>query len=606
MNNRLLLHYQQELALAHHLAEEFAKAHPKIAGRLRLDGKNIGDPETTRLLQTFALSNARISHRLEDDFSFLSDALLNTLHPHLYAPLPAFSIVQFEPDAIKLNSKLVLDKHLMLKSATKNEELCFFRTCFDVDIFPIVITEAELISKPAVMPAVSFFNQANAFLRIRLEGLDDKVDLTKSGIEKLRLFIHFSSSEAYKLYDLIFNHCIGVVAATNTTDISPIILPLSDIQPVGFQPEEELLPYGQATPCSYRLLTEFFAFPEKFLFFDINHLSHIIANKCYQPGDGLEIIFYLNQTDLQLEKKIKPDNLRLACTPVINLFNRDIDRIEINATQQKYLLPTDKNLEIYHVDQVTVYFDDQHEKALKPFFADQFSFSSLPHYHVMRKPAWEGGEYLKPGSEIFLYFQDIQNFFLEYKNPQISSKVLCTNRDLPAHLDTTHKNTVLSLVENKTDALRSICFLKKLSLPSRPFMQPGLRWQYLSTLNLNYFSLTNDQEGLDALRNLLDIYMTELHIKAKDEILRGLLLLQTQMITVRSTHVRENSFSQGIKISLRIDEAIFDSMGLYLFCYILSHFFTAWFSKNLTIILVVYSSSGKELYSGEPRRGERQ
>lgn len=605
MNNRLLFHYQQELGLVHHLSEEFSKAHPKIARRLRLDGKNIADPETARLLQTFALSNARLSYDLEDDFSFLSDALLNTFHPHLNAPLPAFSIAQFQPSAIKLNNKLNLSKHLLLQSTTKNNEHCFFRTCYDVDIFPVIITEAELISKPAIMPAVSFLTHANAFLRIRLKGLDEKIHLPDVDIEKLRFFINLPSALAYKLYELIFNHSVGVVAASSNMDTSPIILSVSDIQPVGFNHEEEILPYRDTINFSYRLLMDFFAFPEKFLFFDINHLSQIITKKCTQSGDSLDIIFYFDQTDNELEKNIKSDNFKLFCTPVINLFDAEISRIEIKPSEQKYLLPTDKNLEIYAVNKITLHDDDQQEKTLEPFFSDIIS-SSMPHYHVLRKPAWEAGEYLKPGSESFLYFQRVENFFVDTKNPYISSKVLCTNRDLPTQLDTENKNTRLHLVENRIDAIKEICFLKKITPSSYSFMQPGLSWQYLSTLNLNYFSLTNDQEGLNALRNLLSIYMCGIIVnKIREEILSGFLSIRTQMITVRSTYVRENRFCQGVQITLQLDEAKFSAIGLYLFCHILANFFTGWFSKNSTIVLVILSSSGKELYSVKPRYGER-
>ncbi len=591
MNNRLSFHYQQELALVYQLIEEFAQAHPKIAARLRLDGKNIADPETARLLQTFALSNARLSYNLDDNFSFLSDTLLNSLHPHLYAPLPAFSIVQFQPNALKLNHHVNLKKHLSLQPAANNDEQCFFRTCYDVDIFPVKITEVELISQPAVMPVVYFLNQTNAFLRIRLEGLDDKIHLAKSGIEKLRLFIDLPTELAYKLYELIFDHYLGAVVVSHTTDTAPVLLPLSDIQAVGFHPDEEILPYSQTTGHPYRLQIEFFAFPEKFLFFEINNLCQSIAQKCTQAGQGVEIIIYLDQSNYELEKILKPDHLKLFCTPVVNLFDAETARIEINPKQEKYLLPTDKNLEIYQVHQVTVVYDDQQEKIL-----------SDSDFHVLRRPSWEAGDYLKIGSESFLYFQTSQNLFNDDKYPQISSKLLCTNRELPAELNNENKNMLLTLVENKTDVLKAICFIKKILPPTRPFMQPELGWQYLSSLHLNYFSLTDDQDGLCALRNLLAIYIPDTRVKNKAEILSGLLAFRTQMVTLRSSRVRENCFCQGIKIRMHLDEAKFESIGVYLFCQILSRFFTAWFSKNLPIILVVLSSTGKVLFNIETQK----
>jgi type VI secretion system protein ImpG len=91
MSDRLLPLYDQELGYLRSLAGEFADAHPKIAGRLRLSADAVDDPHVARLIEGFALVAARIRQKLDDEFPELTDSLLGALYPHLLAPFPSAS-----------------------------------------------------------------------------------------------------------------------------------------------------------------------------------------------------------------------------------------------------------------------------------------------------------------------------------------------------------------------------------------------------------------------------------------------------------------------------------------------------------------------------------
>jgi type VI secretion system protein ImpG len=95
MIDDLLPHYDAELTFIRRMAAEFADAHPKIAGRLRLSADAIDDPHVGRLIEAFAFLTARIRQKLDDEFPELIDALLSTLYPHYLAPIPSMAIVQF-------------------------------------------------------------------------------------------------------------------------------------------------------------------------------------------------------------------------------------------------------------------------------------------------------------------------------------------------------------------------------------------------------------------------------------------------------------------------------------------------------------------------------
>src|SRR6516225_423798 len=95
MSDALLPYYNRELSFMRRQGAQFAEAHPKIAGRMRLGPDSSEDPHVERLIEAFAFLTARVRHKLEDDFPELTEALLGVLYPHYLAPLPSMSIVQF-------------------------------------------------------------------------------------------------------------------------------------------------------------------------------------------------------------------------------------------------------------------------------------------------------------------------------------------------------------------------------------------------------------------------------------------------------------------------------------------------------------------------------
>ena len=62
MSDELLAYYEKELAFIRQLGAEFAKEHPKIAGRLGINDEIIEDPHVSRLIERFAYLTARIQH----------------------------------------------------------------------------------------------------------------------------------------------------------------------------------------------------------------------------------------------------------------------------------------------------------------------------------------------------------------------------------------------------------------------------------------------------------------------------------------------------------------------------------------------------------------
>src|SRR5215468_8636976 len=97
MIDDLIQYYQRELAFLRDSAGAFADAHPKIASRLGLTREAVEDPHIGRLIEAVAFMNARLRHKIDDEFPELSDTLLLTLYPHLIQPVPSFFVARLEP-----------------------------------------------------------------------------------------------------------------------------------------------------------------------------------------------------------------------------------------------------------------------------------------------------------------------------------------------------------------------------------------------------------------------------------------------------------------------------------------------------------------------------
>jgi len=285
----LLAYYQQELTLLRQLGAEFSQAHPKIAGRLRLGAKMVEDPHVARLLEAFAFLTAHVHAKLDDDFPAISDALLEVLYPNYLAPLPALSIAHLQIDIEKLTGLKTIAKNTLLVSDSSYGESCFFRTCYPVELWPIKVIDANVNSSPAV-------------LRLRLGCTKDKLVFAGFELDKLRFFIHAAPQQAYALYQLLFNHVRAITLAESTQDKNPISLDKSCLRQVGFDEDNNLLPYNSRIFMGHRLLTEFFALPEKFLFFELVDLKDKIKNKFIKENQNLEIYLYLGKIDTGRKK----------------------------------------------------------------------------------------------------------------------------------------------------------------------------------------------------------------------------------------------------------------------------------------------------------------
>ena len=117
------------------------------------------------------------------------------------------------------------------------------------------------------------------------------------------------------------------------------LLPATSIQPVGFTDEQALLPVTLRSFQGYRLLQEYFAFPQRFRFFELSGIARAMRRV---DANQVELVILLGRGDPTLESVVDASNFALYCTPALNLFAKRVDRINVNDSAHEYHVVPDR------------------------------------------------------------------------------------------------------------------------------------------------------------------------------------------------------------------------------------------------------------------------
>jgi len=575
MSDALLPYYNRELNAIRTLAAEFAAAHPKIAGRLRLSEDAVDDPHVARLLEGVAFLAARVHHRLDDEFPELTDALLGVLYPHYLAPLPSSAIVQFvcKPD---LQVPCQIKRNLPLDSEPVRGETCRFHTVYPTTLWPVEIESVRLSGLPLAAPANPRAAGAVSVLRIGLKCASPEATFTALGVDRLRFFLRGASNISLPLYELLCRNVVGVALADGPNDPTPVLVGADAIEPVGFAADEALFPWPARSFTGFRLLSEYFAFPEKLLFLDFNGLE---AKTLISSGNRMEIFVYFDRAIPELERAVGHDALVLGCTPIVNLFPQRCEPMALTHTATEYRIEPDVRrtggLEVWSVTRVRETRPDGSFRRWEPFYrlADEANRAGNPDsdsiagfYHPVRRPSAAP----LTGTDVFLAPYDPEFDAERPADAVLSVDALCTNRDLPADLPFGGGHPRLKLVEGVA-GVKSIACLTAPTIPLRtPLRERGF-WRLVSHLSLGHLSLVGGAEGADALKEVLRLYDLRDSPETRSAI-DGLLGVTARPGAARVPGGRMGSFCRGIDVTLEFDARAWQASGLYLLAAVLDRF----------------------------------
>lgn len=607
MADELLPYYEKELAFIRQMGAEFAKEHPKIAGRLGINTDTIEDPHASRLIEGFAYLNARIQHKLDDEFPELSDAMLTVLFPHYQRPIPSMSIVQFVPDPEQLDSHYQVAARTQVETEPFQGETCCFTTLFDVDLLPVQITAANLIGRPFATPGSARVRGAASVLKINLRTFNESILLSEVQPKKLRLYLQGQSQFTHPLYQLLLNDCLAVYLAASEDDLAPVRLSIDRIKPVGFRPDEGLLPYPANSFIGYRLLTEFFVFPEKFMFVDIELEGQLPENL----DTDLNLYFYLATTDIELEHNVSAESFALGCTPMINLFEHTADPIKLDQTQMEYLVVPDArrelSYEVYSIDDVHATTPAGDSTRYLPLYGNDHSAKNNEqhaYWFAQRRPAKMGYHERDDGTDVYMSLVD-----LEF-NPNVpfdrtlTLRTTCSNRDLPSKMPYTVDQPRLQCVNGSPPCSRIRCLMQPTG-SLRPPLKNRARWRLISHLNLNALSLTGHNNTTEAFKEILRLYDFR-----ESSVSRGLIesiyRLSARPISAPLNIDGHATICRGMEVEVELDNNLLTGSSSFLFATVLEHFFALYCPLN-SFTRTLIKIKGKEGYLKKcpPRSGEK-
>jgi type VI secretion system protein ImpG len=622
MDPRLLQYYNLELQHLREMGAEFAEQFPRIAARLGMNGLEVSDPYVERLLEGVGFMAARVQLKLDAEFPRFTQALLEMVYPHYLAPTPSMLVAQFKPDLTDPNLAAgpVVARGSALHGLLTGDAVtaCEFRTAHDVTLWPVEIVSASYFSFAPDLPLTTLpiAQRIKGGVRIRLK-TSAGLKFSQTTIDQLSLYLAGRDDVANKLYELCLATGLGTLARwSKGPSRRHEFLPAQTVRPVGFADDQALLPVTLRSFQGYRLLQEYFSFPQRFRFFELAGLRSVLASA---DTDEIELVMLLGRGDATLESVVDASNFALFCAPAVNLFPKRVDRIHVTDETYEYHVVPDRtrplDFEIYEVTKVVGHgTGSDSEQQFLPFYSAYSSDTdqqASAYYTTRREPRLVGaGEKLRGsrssyiGTEVFLSLVDPADAPFSGDLRQLSIQALCTNRDLALHMPAGVGRTDFSL-----DVAAPVPSIRVVAGPSRPsaaLADGAIAWRALSHLSLNYLSLVDStsQEGATTLRDLLELYAAGSDASARKQI-DGVRSVQVGRVVRRLPAPGPLAFGRGLEITVGVDELAFEGGSAYLLGSVLDRFFARYVSINSFTETVLRSQGRGEINRWVPQWGAR-
>ncbi|MBM4309123.1 MAG: type VI secretion system baseplate subunit TssF, partial [Deltaproteobacteria bacterium] len=242
-------YFQEELTHLRDLGKEFSRAHPALAPML---AGATPDPDVERLLEGVAFLTALLRQKLDDEFPEIINELMQLIWPHYLRPIPSTTLIAFTPKP-NLRQSMTIPPGIQVASIPVEGTSCLFRTCYEVEVHPLVLVDASFTQPSGQPPLIKLLFETKG---MKLSDWQPKT---------LRLFLAGDYPDASDLYFLLNRHLRRIHIKPLEKGKSCFLGP-EDLKPVGFSDQEPLISYPSHAFPGYRILQEYFISPQKFLF----------------------------------------------------------------------------------------------------------------------------------------------------------------------------------------------------------------------------------------------------------------------------------------------------------------------------------------------------
>lgn len=589
-------YFRNELEYLRELGKQLSLEKPHLANFL---SEKSSDPDVERLLEGFAFLTGNLRAKIEDEFPEFTHSMINMLWPNYLRPTPSMTIVEFLPDdkVGKLQDKVEEGTYLLSKPISTTyinqdneviddgEMRCTFQTCRDIWLNPFSIEEIT-----------STNNNEKAIIEIHFSS-ESELSFDILDLNKLRFYLSGDEYSSHQLYLWLSYYLQSAKLVVNDT-VYPI--PGINFTPVGFKREDAILPYPKHTNSGYRVLQEYFCFPESFLFFDVTGF-HTLPVGVKSKTFSLQLSFSL---PLPVDVNIRTSTLRLHCVPAINLFKHDSENIRLDGTKTEYIVKGSHQhpdwYEIFSIDKVSSFVHKEEtalskrnnsgDRIYEPFesFRHQIEYMkgrTALYYRVRTKDAL-----FHSGFDHYLSFVRGDEIQLLSSNECVAIDLTCTNRDLPTQL----KVGDICISTEQHPSSTQFRNITRPSLPLHPTLDGTLAWKLISNSSLNYLSLLD----IEPLKEILKTYdLPAWHSRRSARISQKKLDSIVSIETVPIDRLFKGISIRGLESTLRIKQSGFTSEGdMFLFGSVLSQFFTLYASVNSFHKLKIINVDNQEVY----------
>ncbi|MGF1728288.1 type VI secretion system baseplate subunit TssF [Photobacterium kasasachensis] len=580
MSESLLSYFEQELAFIRQEAGEFARRHPGAAKSLGISDDSVDDPQISRLIDSVALLNARLQQRLDDSFPQLTDSLLRLLFPHYLRPIPAYSILKMQP-ADEVSARHFIPKGTHLGISDADIDTTVFRTCQDLTLYPVKITSAHVAMAPFDTEKPHGAEYAKAMLEIKLQTTDPSILFSDLDLTSLELFLRGETQSILRLYDHLLGGVKQICVQYGEQRIS---LGSDALQPVGFESQQQVLPYSARSFGGFQLLTEFFTFPERF---------HVIAldlaqSLQYANTNEIKIQLFLDDMAVDLSRSLGADNFHLFCTPIINLQSMTAEPLSIDFGHSQYPLVLDagglQQLQLFAIEQVLDVTERQ-SCSVPPLYGEKYK-----------------------GAETGLRWQLVQDWHsesvlqsslrvadLEHKSANSEARTwlvstTCSDGEIAGHLS----------ISSQVSCRDSISLPARLQLLRRPTRQIRIKsaeqnaWPLLAHLHFNYHSLLGADDPVASLKAMLNLYN---HTESSQNMayIAAIQGIEQEQVVAPIRISGKSCFAYGTRISITLSTKELGGGGIELLSRLLDRFFAffAGFNSFTQVVIMLEGSEGE-------------
>ena len=624
MDPLLLDYYNKELTYMREMAAEFSHQHPKIAKRLGMQGIEIADPYVERMIEAFCFLTARTQLKIDAEFPRFTQRLLEVIYPNYVTPTPSMAVAQLRPSQTEGDfiNGFKVPRHSTFRAGIPVGEntVCEFRNSQEVTLWPIQIIEARLTAAPPDMPQLNRYlpphSKVAGALRLNLRTFGEINFSQIKGLDRLPIYLCGEERIASHLFELLHTSAVATVTGksghfSGSLDINVHNAVIHE----GLEPGQGLLPLTWDVFHGHNLLHEYFACPERFYFFTPTGLSTGLQKI---RGNEAEIVILLNRVpDSWLINQTTAEQFALFCTPLINLFRKRTDRIELDLARTEMHLVPDRSrpldYEIYTIEEVY---------GLKAKTTEEIIFRPL--YHTLNNDEGNYGRYFSLrreqrklsnnarkygtrtpyiGTEIFLSLVDQNEAPYPEHLRQLSASAWLTNRDLATLVP---RNGINDLTIDESVPVDGIGLIRPPRPPQAPFAERELAWRLIRQLSFNYLPLSDmdHRPGGQALRDLLKLFIPT-HDSPQLRQIQSLIGVQIAPVIRRLPGAGPLVYGRGVKCDLTVDEDGFSGISPYLFGLVLEHYLSRHVAINTFTQTTLHSMQRGQISVWPVRMGGR-